>query len=86
MKVLIAEDEPTFRYLLEEILTNWGYEVVVARDGNEAWQALQSEEAPRLAVLDWLMPGLEGVEVCRRLRQEAPDPYTNIILLPALGR
>jgi DNA-binding response OmpR family regulator len=86
MKVLIAEDEPTFRHLLEEILANWGYEVIVARDGNEAWQALQGEEAPRLAILDWRMPGLEGVEVCRRLRQEVPEPYTYIIFLTSQGR
>lgn len=86
MKVLIAEDDPTFRHLLEEILANWGYEVIVARDGNEAWQALQGEEAPRLAILDWRMPGLEGVEVCRRLRQEAPEPYTYILLLTSQGR
>jgi DNA-binding response OmpR family regulator len=86
MKVLIAEDEPAFRQLLEEIVANWGYEVVVARDGNEAWQALTSEEAPRLAILDWRMPGLEGVEVCRRLRQEAPEPYTYIILLTSQAR
>ena len=86
MKVLIAADEPTFRHLLEEILANWGYEVIVARDGNEAWQALQGEEAPRLAILDWRMPGLEGVEVCRRLRQEVPEPYTYIILFTSQGR
>jgi DNA-binding response OmpR family regulator len=86
VKVLIAEDEAAFRHLLQEMLDNWGYEVLVARDGNEAWQALRAAEAPRLAILDWRMPGLEGVEICRRLRQAAPEPYTYIILLTSLGR
>jgi DNA-binding response OmpR family regulator len=86
MKVLIAEDEPAFRHLLEEILPKWGYEVVLARDGKEAWQALQAEDAPRLAILDWLMPEMDGVEICRSLRKAAPKPYTYIILLTAQGR
>lgn len=81
MKILIAEDEPAFRRLLEETLTRWGYEVVVTNDGNEAWQVLRAENAPRLAILDWLMPGMDGLELCRKIRKEAMGPYIYIILL-----
>ena len=84
MRILIAEDDPAFRRFMEEILVNWGYEVVVAADGNEAWQALKSRDAPRLAILDWMMPGIDGVEICRKVRQELQEPYTYIILLTAL--
>jgi len=86
MKVLIAEDDPVFRRLLKEILVSWGYDVVDARDGNEAFQALQAENAPRLAILDWVMPGMEGIEVCRKVREELKEPYTYIILLTANRR
>jgi DNA-binding response OmpR family regulator len=81
MRILIAEDDPVFRQILEEILVKWGYEVVVTRDGNEAWQALKSKDAPRLVILDWMMPGINGVELCRKVRKELPEPYTYIILL-----
>ncbi|TWJ19189.1 sensor histidine kinase [Geobacter argillaceus] len=80
MKILIAEDEPVFRKLLEETLVRWGYEVVATNDGNEAWQALQAEDAPRLAILDWLMPGMDGPELCRAVRKQE-KPYIYIILL-----
>ena len=86
MKILIAEDDPTFRHLLEETLARWGYEVIVARDGNEAWQALQGGAPPRLAILDWLMPGMDGLELCRKVRKEVQEPYTYIILLTSQQR
>ena len=86
MKILIAEDDPVFRRLLKEILVSWGYDVVDAQDGNEAFQALLAEDAPRLAVLDWNMPGMEGIEVCRKVREELKEPYTYIILLTANHR
>jgi two-component system, sensor histidine kinase and response regulator len=86
MRILIAEDDPEFRHLLEEMLIKWGYEVVVAQDGNEAWQVLNSKDAPRLAILDWLMPGLDGVELCRRVRKERPEPYTYLVLLTSQKR
>jgi len=81
MKILIAEDEPSFRRLMEEILVKWGYDVVVAENGTAALQILQSVDPPRLALLDWMMPGMEGVEVCRRVREMDTDSYTYIILL-----
>jgi two-component system, sensor histidine kinase and response regulator len=81
MRILIAEDDADFRNLLQTMLVRWGYEVVATRDGKEAWQVLQGPDAPRLAVLDWMMPGMEGVELCRKVRQELPHPYSYLILL-----
>lgn len=83
MKVLIAEDDPVSRLLLGKILVGWGYDVVVTRDGNEAWQALQPKDAPQLAILDWKMPGMDGLEVCRKVRHEVREPYIYLILLTA---
>jgi diguanylate cyclase (GGDEF)-like protein len=81
MKILAAEDNLIFQSMLRSMLSKWGYEVLTARDGVEAWEILQSKEAPRLAVLDWMMPGLDGVEVCRRLREGPQEPYTYVLLL-----
>lgn len=83
MKVLIAEDDPVSSRLLTATLTTFGFEVVSAVNGAEAWAVLQSEDAPSLAILDWIMPELHGVEVCRRVRQipTATPPY--LILLTA---
>ncbi|MGB8541733.1 MAG: diguanylate cyclase [Candidatus Acidiferrales bacterium] len=82
-KVLIAEDDPISRRLLEVFLTRWGYEVAIAASGTEALQVLESKDAPRLAVLDWMMPGLEGVQVCQKIREHKDRPYTYILLLSA---
>jgi two-component system cell cycle response regulator len=81
MKVLIAEDEVVSRRLLESSLRRWGYEVVVANDGSEASRILQSPDAPRLVILDWLMPGIDGTQLCQELRQTKQEPYTYILLL-----
>ncbi|MGI9069273.1 MAG: response regulator transcription factor [Pyrinomonadaceae bacterium] len=83
MKILIAEDDPVSRRVLEATLEKFGYEVVVAADGAEAWAVLQCHNAPSLAILDWMMPELDGVEICRRLRgiPNATPPY--LILLTA---
>jgi DNA-binding response OmpR family regulator len=83
MKVLIAEDDPIPRRMLQAALLGWGYEVVVACDGQDAWEALQGPSAPRLAVLDWEMPVLDGVTVCRRLRSRPTPEPTYVILLTA---
>ena len=85
MRILIAEDDQVSRRLLEVHLGKWGYQVVAARDGNEAWQILNSGAAPRLAILDWMMPGMDGTELCRKVREEGKEPYTYIILLTALS-
>ncbi len=83
MRILIAEDDPVSRRLLEATLGKWGHAVVVARDGDEALAVLQSADTPALAILDWMMPGLAGVEVCRRVRQAPAATPTYIILLTA---
>ena len=82
-RILIAEDDPVSQRVLETLLKKWGYEVLIATDGLEALQLLESREAPRLAVLDWMMPGLEGIQVCRQIRERNAQAYTYIILLPA---
>lgn len=86
MRVLIAEDDPISCRLLEATLARWGYRVEVTRDGVEAWEALQGVQAPSLAILDWMMPGLDGVEVCRRVRAVSRPMPTYLILLTGMGR
>lgn len=82
MKVLIAEDDPVSRCLLEATLVKSGYEVTVTTNGEDALRELQ-RDAPPVAILDWMMPGLDGVEVCRRVRAiQTPTP-TYLILLTA---
>lgn len=83
LRALIAEDNPGFRQILERMLTKWGYDVVVAENGLKAWEQLQTADPPRLAILDWMMPGLDGVEVCRRVRELNREPYIYILLLTA---
>ena len=85
MKVLIAEDDATSRRMLAAVLGKWGYEVTVTSDGAEAWSALQAPEAPPLAILDWMMPGMDGVEVCRNVRALAAENPPYIIMLTSLG-
>lgn len=77
MKALVADDDTASRLLLEKMLTKWGYEVVTASSGEEAWKALTSDDSPDIAVLDWMMPELDGVEVCRRIRalELSSPPY-----------
>lgn len=81
MKVLIADDSIVSRHMLEATVRKWGYEPVVACDGQEAWDILQKENAPQLAILDWVMPQLTGPEVCRLARQQQKDKYTYMLLL-----
>jgi two-component system cell cycle response regulator len=80
-RVLIAEDDPVSRRLLESFLVKWGYDVTIVADGLEALRLLESAEAPRLAVLDWMMPGMEGVQICQRLRARKGRPYIYVLLL-----
>jgi diguanylate cyclase (GGDEF)-like protein len=82
-RILIAEDDPVSRRLLEVFLLKWGFEVVVATNGTDALQLLERMDAPRLAVLDWMMPGLEGVQVCQKLRAATDRPYVYVLLLTA---
>jgi CheY-like chemotaxis protein len=83
MKILIAEDDLTSRRILQAILAKWGYQVVSTADGNEAWEKLQGKDAPQLALLDWMMPEMNGIEVCRKLRQVKTTSPIYVILLTA---
>ena len=83
MRILVAEDDPVSRLLLETHLKKWGHEPVSTADGTAAWEMLQREDAPALAILDWMMPGLDGVEVCRRARGRTSARPLYIILLTA---
>jgi len=82
-RILIAEDDPVSRRLLHSFLVKWGFEVVVATDGTEALRSLERLDSPRLAILDWMMPGLEGPQICERIRQESNRAYVYILLLTA---
>jgi diguanylate cyclase (GGDEF)-like protein len=81
MKILIAEDDPATSSLLQALLTEWGYEVVVARDGRQALELLSDDPTCWLALLDWMIPSLSGPEVCRELRSRGTQPYVYVILL-----
>jgi sigma-B regulation protein RsbU (phosphoserine phosphatase) len=83
MNILIADDESVSRRILQRLLAKWGYTVISVEDGNAAWELLKTPEAPRMALLDWMMPGLNGVDVCRELRRQRPAPYTYVLLLTA---
>jgi two-component system cell cycle response regulator len=83
MKILIADDDPVSCRLLDRLLQKWGYEVTSAHNGTEAWEVLQADHAPRVALLDWMMPGLDGLEICRRVRARSSQPYVYIMLLTA---
>ena len=83
MRILIADDEPVHLFLLEMFLKKWGYEVIGVDSGSEAWRILDGEDSPRMAILDWEMPGLDGIEICRAVRRSEKRPYTYILLLTA---
>jgi serine/threonine-protein kinase len=81
MKVLIADDDSLWRAVLSQNVTKWGYEVVTAADGGQAWDVLQQRSAPRIAILDWQMPELDGIEICRRIRESLKLPFIYTIIL-----
>jgi serine/threonine-protein kinase len=81
MRILAADDDRITRKLLGVNLERWGYDVVMASDGLEAWEILQDDNAPEIVVLDWVMPGMDGIEVCRALRKQSERSYRYVILL-----
>ncbi|HYJ09449.1 MAG TPA: diguanylate cyclase [Polyangiaceae bacterium] len=83
MKILLADDEPIARTMLEHWLAGWGYEVTLARDGESALQALKDDPELRLLVVDWVMPKKDGIEVCKAIRGGPQEPYVYIVLLTA---
>lgn len=81
MKVLIADDDTISRTVVKALLFKWGYEVLEVEDGKQAWDILKDNDSPHLVLLDWMMPGMDGLELCRRLRQSDNNTYHYIILL-----
>ena len=81
MKVLIADDDAATRLLLSSLLSRWGHDVVQAPNGDDAWAILQEPESPRVAVLDWIMPGLTGVAICKLLARRRNASFTYVMLL-----
>lgn len=85
MRILVAEDDPVTRRLLEHQLTQHGYEVQLAEDGEQAWQLLNDPDPPPLALLDWVMPRIDGIDLCRRARARTDGPQLYIIILTVRG-
>jgi len=83
MKILIVEDDPVSRRLLESFLSGWGHDVQLAVNGREAWAILQNPDAPNLVVSDWMMPEMDGLELCRRIRATGKSGYIYFIILTA---
>jgi two-component system, cell cycle response regulator len=81
MRVLVADDSATSRAMLRSALFNWGYDVVLAEHGAQAWDILADSDPPPMAILDWVMPHMTGPEVCRKVRETHREPYTYILLL-----
>ena len=81
--VLIAEDDPIFRHLLESWLQKWNYRVTAVENGMDAWNVFQQPHPPQMAILDWMMPGMDGIELCRRIRDKKHTPYHYLLLLTA---
>jgi diguanylate cyclase (GGDEF)-like protein len=81
MKVLIADDDPMSLLYLQDALQDWGYEVETVTDGSSACDRLQQADAPMLAIIDWMMPGMDGIDVCRLIRSRVKDRYIYLIML-----
>jgi sigma-B regulation protein RsbU (phosphoserine phosphatase) len=86
MRILIAEDDPLLTCSFQFTLPRWGYEIVAVADGTAAWNVLQEKDPPRLAILDWMMPGMTGLEVCKRIRAQKRLQPPYIVLLTARDR
>jgi two-component system, cell cycle response regulator len=85
VKVLIAEDDATCRQILKSLLMGWGYDVVLTEDGAEAWRVLNEAAPPRLCLLDRMMPGRDGLEVCRKIRKNDPERAVYVIMVTVKG-
>lgn len=83
MKVLIVEDDPVSRRLLEAFLGKWGHTVVTTTNGSEAWNVLQEEDAPSLVISDWMMPDMDGLQLCAKIRAIERSNYVYFIILTA---
>lgn len=83
--ILVAEDSAIYRNILETSLNQWRFRVTVVKNGLEAWEALQQDNAPRLLIVDWMMPGLDGIELCRRIRGRSWPSRPYVVMLTAHG-
>ena len=83
MKILVAEDDPISQRVVQANLLEWGYEVTVASDGSEAWAIMRQEESPSLVISDWMMPGMDGLTLCRKIRRMERPGYIYFIILTA---
>src|ERR1700722_3613201 len=82
MRVLVVEDSQGYRHLVTSTFDRWGFPVLVAKNGNEAWALLQRPDCPKLILLDWVLPDIDGIQLCRRIRQSfSVDSYSYVILL-----
>lgn len=82
-RILLAEDHYVSRHLLERNLVNWGFQVQAAEDGEAALKILEAENPPAIVLIDWMMPKVDGLEVCRRVRARVGQPFTYVLLLTA---
>jgi DNA-binding response OmpR family regulator len=83
MRVLVADDDPLGVTILSRALERWGFDVAVAHDGEEAWRIIQQDDQPAIAILDWVMPAPDGLELCRRIRSDESRAHLHVILLTA---
>jgi len=81
LKILIADDSEITRLMLYHKLSEWGYEIEVANDGEEAWEILCQENPPTLAIIDWMMPNMDGITLCKKIRENIKEPYIYMIIL-----
>lgn len=82
-KILLAEDSPSVRKGLESFLLKWGFEPISTDNGDQAWELLEKDPSIRLAILDWTLPGLSGIQICQRLRTKVNAPYVYTIMFSA---
>lgn len=81
--LVVAEDDLVSRTLMSTLMEKWGFKAVITKDGHEAMAALRAEQGPTLALLDWMMPGMDGLQVCRRVRESKKMVY--VIMVTSLG-
>jgi len=86
MRILVAEDDPVSLRLLQACLVEWGYKVTSVTDGQKALEVLQGRKAPRLAMLNWIMPRMNGIDICREIRKRTRKPSTYILMLTAKAK
>lgn len=85
MKILLADDDMVTSEIIKEQLQQWGYDVICTYNGIDTWQALQEEHAPKLVILDWQMPGMTGLEICKKLRNRKSGSYVYVVMLTSLS-